>query len=91
MPILRFECGIGINWVDHPPQLFLFSSVRGLNNCGIFDFFSHYPGVNGEIDATGPTPGPHWRVTQYYYLLAVHRYAVLLPVSCTSLRNAITC
>ena len=19
MPILRFECGIGINWVDHPP------------------------------------------------------------------------
>ena len=21
MPILRFECGIGINWVDHPPKL----------------------------------------------------------------------
>ena len=20
MPILRFECGIGINWVDHPPN-----------------------------------------------------------------------
>ena len=20
MPILRFECGIGLNWVDHPPD-----------------------------------------------------------------------
>ena len=23
MPILRFECGIGINWVDHPPVFLL--------------------------------------------------------------------